>query len=58
MIEVLISGTMKAFSVYQGVKQKKEIVNKLIDLETEQARLFDMFENEIKAIQEGPFYGG
>ena len=58
MIEVLISRTMKAFSVYQGVKQKKEIVNKLIDLETEQARLFDMFENEIKAIQEGPFYVG
>jgi len=58
MIEVLITGTLKAFSVYQGVKQKKETVNKLIDLEAEQARLFDMFENEIKAIQEGPFYVG
>lgn len=44
--------------MYKGSVEKKEIVNKLISLEQEQAKLFDMFANEIKAIQEGPFYTG
>ncbi|WP_214893917.1 hypothetical protein [Exiguobacterium sp. H66] len=58
MIDFVFSGTLKAFKVYNGVQQKKEMASKLIELEAAQTRLFDMFTNEIKAIQEGPFYVG
>ncbi|MFC7685774.1 hypothetical protein [Ureibacillus sp. GCM10028918] len=58
MIDFVFSGAMSAIKTYNGVQDKKEIVNKLIKLEAEQTRLFDMFANEIKAIQDGPFYVG
>ena len=58
MIDLMVSGMLTGLKVYKGVKEKKEIVDKLIKLEAEQAQLFDMFTNEIKAIQEGPFYVG
>ena len=57
-MDFLISGILTAGRLYTGSLEKKEMVNKLISLEREQAKLFDMFANEIKAIQEGPFYTG
>ena len=57
-MSLLISAALTSFKIYKGSVEKKEIVDKLISLEQEQAKLFDMFANEIKAIQEGPFYTG
>lgn len=57
-MEFLMAGALKAASMYTESKNKVEIVNKLLTLEKEQAKLFDMFEQELKAIQQGPFYVG
>ena len=68
MIELILGGThiiMPVVKIMRNNNDKKkekffrdEVINKLVKLESEQTRMFNMFADEIRAIQDGPFYTG
>jgi len=64
MSDIFSQGARSALALYKGVesikekKQREEMLDRLINLEGGQTKLFNTFEKEIKTIQEGPFYIG
>jgi len=68
MIELVLGGTKIIMPVINIIKNREEknkeirfrndVIDKLVNLESEQTKMFNMFEDEIRAIQEGPFYIG
>lgn len=60
MIEIgfLIGTSCKTLGLLNASKNRRAVISQLVSVERKQDELFDMFEDAVSALQEGPFHAG
>lgn len=57
-IGFLINTSNKTLGLLNSSKNRQAVIGQLVSVERKQVELFDMFEDAVSALQEGPFHAG